>query len=110
MAREYLKKATIQVQKRRAEVEQTVRQMLAEISEKKDEAIARYARDLDKWTGPLKVGRGEIEAKSKQLSKVFKEDFEICHRNVVEFAKRQKESIKAFEVELYPGAVLGQRL
>jgi sulfopropanediol 3-dehydrogenase len=29
---------------------------------------------------------------------------------VTEFAKRQKESIQAFEVELYPGAVLGQRL
>lgn len=110
MAREYLKKASVQVQKRRAEVEETVRRMLGDIAEQKDDAIRRYARDLDKWTGEFRVSDAEIAEKSKQLSKVFKEDFDICHRNVVEFAKRQKESIKAFEVELYPGAVLGQRL
>ena len=110
MARDYLKKSTVSIQKRRAEVEETVRRMLADISANKDEAVARYARDLDKWTGSFRVTAAEIEAKSKTLSKVFKEDFEICHKNVTDFAKRQQESIQAFEVELYPGAVLGQRL
>lgn len=110
MTREYLKKSTVVIQKRKAEVEATVRSMLDDIAANRDEAVARYARDLDKWTGPFRVSQAEIEAKSKSLSKVFKEDFAICHRNVVEFAKRQQESIKAFEVELYPGAVLGQKL
>ena len=110
MARTYLKNATVAVKKRRAEVEETVRGMLAEITANGDDAIRRYARDLDQWTGPFRVTADEIMAKEKLLSKVFKEDFEICLRNVTEFAKRQKESIQAFEVELYPGAVLGQRL
>jgi sulfopropanediol 3-dehydrogenase len=110
VARDYLKKSTSSVKTRRAEVQDTVRRMLADIAENGDDAIARFARDLDGWTGPFRVGEDEIAAKSRQLSKVFKEDFEICHRNVVEFAKRQKESIQAFEVELYPGAVLGQKL
>ncbi|MGE0701484.1 MAG: histidinol dehydrogenase [Hyphomicrobiaceae bacterium] len=110
MAREYLKKSAVAVKKRRAEVEDTVRRMLTDIAENGDDAIRRYARDLDKWEGDFRVPAAEIEAKSRSLSKVFKEDFEVCHRNVAEFAKRQKESIQAFEVELYPGAVLGQRL
>ncbi len=110
MARTYLKSATVAVKKRRAEVEETVRGMLAEITANGDDAIRRYARDLDQWTGPFRVTADEIMAKEKLLSKVFKEDFEICLRNVTEFAKRQKDSIQAFEVELYPGAVLGQRL
>lgn len=110
MARNYLKKATALIQKRRAEVEATVRRMLDDIAENRDDAIRRYAHDLDKWTGEFRVGQAEIEAKSKSLSKVFKEDFAICHRNVTEFAKRQKASIEAFEVELQPGAVLGQKL
>ncbi len=110
MARNYLKKATAPIQKRRAEVEATVRRMLDDIAENRDDAIRRYAHDLDKWTGEFRVGQAEIEAKSKSLSKVFKEDFAICHRNVTEFAKRQKASIEAFEVELQPGAVLGQKL
>jgi sulfopropanediol 3-dehydrogenase len=110
MSTTYLKKAAVPIQKRKAEVEATVRRMLDDIQEKRDEAVARYARDLDKWTGPFRIGQAEIEAKSKSLSKVFKEDFATCHRNVVEFAKRQKDSIKPFEVELQPGVVLGQKL
>ena len=110
MAREYLKQASVPIQKRKADVEATVRTMLAEIASKRDAAVARYARELDAWTGPFRVTQAEIEAKSKSLSKVFKEDFATCHRNVADFAKRQKDSIQAFEVELYPGAVLGQKL
>ncbi len=110
MARDYLKKASAQIQKRRSEVEDTVRRMLTEIAEHRDAGIARYARDLDNWTGPFRVTQAEIEAKSKSLSKVFKEDFAFCHGQVVEFAKRQKDSIQAFEVEQQPGVVLGQKL
>lgn len=110
MAREYLKKAAVAISKRKADVEATVRTMLAEIAANGDGAVAKYARDLDKWTGEFRVTQSEIEAKSKSLSKVFKEDFATCHRNVTEFAKRQKDSIKAFEVELQPGVVLGQKL
>jgi sulfopropanediol 3-dehydrogenase len=110
VARQYLKKASAPVSKRRAEVEETVRRMLGDIQANGDEAIRRYARDLDKWEGAFRVSEAEIATKSKQLSKVFKEDFEVCLKNLQDFAKRQKESIQAFEVELYPGAVLGQRL
>ena len=110
MARHYLKKCTAPVQKRRADVEETVRGMLAAIAAEGDAAVKRYAETLDKWTGAFRVTQAEIEAKSRSLSKVFKEDFAICHKNVVDFAKRQKDSIEAFEVELYPGAVLGQKL
>ncbi len=110
MARHYLKKCTAPVQKRRADVEETVRGMLAAIATEGDAAVKRYAHTLDKWTGEFRVSQAEIEAKSKSLSKVFKEDFAICHKNVTDFAKRQKDSIEAFEIELYPGAVLGQKL
>ena len=110
MARAYLKKASVPIQKRKAEVEATVRRMLDDIGATRDDAVRRYAHDLDKWTGEFKITQAEIEAKSKSLSKVFKEDFATCHKNVIDFAKRQKDSIQAFEVELYPGAVLGQKL
>ncbi|MFM9942073.1 MAG: histidinol dehydrogenase [Hyphomicrobiaceae bacterium] len=110
MAREYLKKSTVAVQKRRADVEETVRGMLGAIATEGDVAVKRYAENLDKWTGEFRVTQAEIEAKSKMLSKVFKEDFEVCYNNVVEFAKRQQDSIRAFEVELKPGVILGQKL
>ena len=110
MPRQYLKRSALPIQKRKAEVEATVRRMLDDIQSGGDEAVARYARDLDKWTGAFRVSEAEIEAKSRSLSKVFKEDFAVCHRNVTEFAKRQKASIEAFEVEPQPGVVMGQKL
>jgi sulfopropanediol 3-dehydrogenase len=110
MARTYLKKSAIEPAKRKAEVEETVRRMLADIEANRDAAVAKYARDLDKWTADFRVGAAEIEAKSKSLSKVFKEDLAYCLTQVSEFAKRQKESMHAFETEIQPGIVLGQKL
>ena len=66
--------------------------------------------DLDKWTGEFRVAPAEIEAKSKTLPVTFKEDFAFCHRQVTEFARRQKDSMRAFETELEPGVTLGQKL
>jgi sulfopropanediol 3-dehydrogenase len=110
VGREYLKKSTVDAHKRMAEVEDTVRRMLADIAERRDEAVQRYARDLDKWSGEFRVSQAEIEAKSKALPTTFKEDFAFCHAQVTEFARRQKHSMRAFETEMEPGIILGQKL
>lgn len=110
MAREYLKTAAGGAQARKAEVEDTVRRMLADIATDRDAAIRRFARDLDKWEGDFRVSKAEIEAKAKLLPETFKEDFAFCHRQVTEFARRQKDSMRAFETEMEPGVLLGQKL
>ena len=110
MARDYLKKGAATAQVGRAEVESTVRRMLAEIAEQRDAAVRKFARDLDKWTGEFRVPAAEVEAKTKSLPARFKEDFAFCHRQVTEFARRQKDSMRAFETEMEPGVVLGQKL
>jgi histidinol dehydrogenase len=109
VAREYLKKATVGPQ-RKAEVEDTVRRMLAEIATRRDEAVKQYARDLDRWTGAFRVSDAEIADKAKALPVSFKEDFAFCHKQVTDFARRQKDSMRAFEAETAPGIMLGQKL
>ena len=91
-------------------VRQTVERMLTEIAEAGDEAVRRYARELDKWDGSFKVARETIEAVSQRMPTTFKEDFAYSYRQVTEFAKRQRDSLSEFEVELQPGIRLGQRL
>ena len=91
-------------------VRQTVERMLAEIAEGGDDAVRRYARELDKWDGPFKVARETVEAVSQRMPTTFKEDFAYSYRQVTEFAKRQRDSLSEFEVELQPGIRLGQRL
>ncbi|MCI0429719.1 MAG: histidinol dehydrogenase [Rhodospirillales bacterium] len=92
-------------------VADTVRRMIADIAVHRDEAVRRYARDLDRWQGGnLRVTKDEIRRVARDLPETFKEDFEYCRRQVTKFARRQKESLREFEVELEPGVTLGQRL
>jgi sulfopropanediol 3-dehydrogenase len=110
MARHYLKKAAGALKQHQAEVAQTVARMLADIKSRRDAAVRDYARDLDKWTGEFRVSDDEMRRKFAALPASFKEDFAVCHHNVTEFARRQRESLSPFETEISPGIVLGQKL
>ena len=88
-----------------------VRAMLDEIEQYRDDAVKRYAAQLDRWTKPtFRVSDEEIGAVRRTMSPVFKEDFAFCKKQVTDFAKRQRTVLHEFEVELRPGIVLGQKL
>jgi sulfopropanediol 3-dehydrogenase len=95
----------------RNEVETTVRTMLADIAEHRDDAIRRYALQLDGWEREqFRVSDDEIRRVARALPESFKDDFAYCRRQVTEFARHQLDSMRAFEVETEPGVILGQRL
>jgi sulfopropanediol 3-dehydrogenase len=107
----YLKKAPPKVRHASTGVEDTVRKMLADIAENRDDAVRRYAASLDKWEKPdFRVSKDEFRAASARLPQSFKEDFDFAYRMVTEFAKRQRDSMAEFESEIEPGIVLGQKL
>jgi sulfopropanediol 3-dehydrogenase len=94
-----------------AKVETTVRGMLADIAEQGDEAVRRFARELDHWESEeFRVPGDDIRRAASQMSETFKEDFEFCKRQIQDFAKRQLDSMHEFEVETEPGIWLGQKL
>ena len=95
---------------RRAEVEERVRGMLAEIAAGGDAAVRRYARELDGWEGPFRVDADTIRATAARLPETFKEDFEFCKTQVQAFARRQLASMTEFEEAFGAGIRLGQRL
>lgn len=87
-----------------------VRSMLGEIAEKRDEAVHRFARELDRWEGDsFRVSEDEIRKVERAMPQTFKDDFAFCHQHVTEFARRQKDSMAEFEQEMSPGVVLGQK-
>jgi sulfopropanediol 3-dehydrogenase len=108
--RSFLKQAPTVKPADRQKVEDTVRRMLADLAEQGDEAVRRYARDLDRWDGDFKVSRDRVRAVVRAMPETFKEDFEFCRRQIQDFAKLQLESMHAFEAEVGPGITLGQRL
>ncbi len=107
--KQYLKKSTVSVATRRREVAETVSRMLAEIEAEGDDAVLRYARDLDKWEGPVKVSREQIEKVVAAQPQTFKDDFEFCKHQIQSFARRQLESMHEFAEEFGDGIVLGQK-
>lgn len=108
---EYLKKAPPKPPQDRTNLEQTVRRMLDEIARNRDAAVEKYARELDKWDrGEFRVTPDEIRSVAARLPDSFKQDFEYCRRQVMEFAKRQRASLHEFEAQIEPGVTLGQKV
>ncbi len=110
MAIRTVKKAARTPQSGEDETRQRVADMLKEI-ELGGEAVARsYGERLDSYTGPIEITRAEIEAAAAKIPEQLKQDIAFSHQRVRAFAERQKASVSAFETEIEPGIVLGQRL
>jgi sulfopropanediol 3-dehydrogenase len=107
----YLKQAVPQSRQVSRELVERVRDMLADIEQNRDEAVRRYASQLDRWERPtFRVSDKEIDAARNAMSPLFKEDFAFCKRQVTDFAKRQRDSIQAFEQQFGDGIILGQKI
>ncbi len=84
--------------------------MLADIASHRDEAVSRYARELDGWHGSgFRVSEERIRKAAKDLPGTFKDDLAYSLRQVTGFARRQLETLQEFEAEIDPGIVLGQK-
>jgi sulfopropanediol 3-dehydrogenase len=105
----FIKRAQAEVKLRRADVEKTVRGMIADVADRRDAAVRGYAESLDGWTAELRVSRDQIKKVGSRLPETFKEDFAICHRQVREFAQRQRDSLHDIEAEVAPGVTLGHK-
>ncbi len=106
----YLKKAAKKSQADEGRTQEIVLSMLSEIKQGGEEAVRKYARQLDNWAGDFVVTRKEIESAASCLSQQTKDDINFAYRQVYSFALKQRESMHEFETELYPGVFAGQRL
>ncbi len=109
MAREYLKKAPMTSQTDASDVKATVQGILDDIEARGDEAAKEYAAKFDRYDGPLKLSRADIEAASAKVPEKLKADIRFAYENVRKFAEAQKASLSDFETEIVPGLVAGQR-
>ncbi len=110
MTIEYLKRAAPAQQQIDAATGETVRRMLAEIEAGGEDAARRFARELDGWHGPVVVDAAGFARAEQQLTAGVKDDIRFARDRVLDFARRQRESLHEFEVELLPGLRAGQKL
>jgi sulfopropanediol 3-dehydrogenase len=75
-----------------------VRTILRRIETEGEAAVREYSRTLDKWDpADFRVGPDEVEKAKRQLSPVLLDDIHTAKARIEDFARRQLESIRAFE-------------
>ena len=88
----------------------TVAGMLAEIEAGGEAATRAFAAKLDGWRGDILVGEDSVLEAERGLAETVKDDIRFAHARVRDFARRQRDSMREFEVTLIDGLVAGQRL
>ncbi len=95
---------------RLAAVRETVSQVIADVRERGDQAVRAYSEKFDKWS-PEKFALDpeEIERIVATVPKQVIDDIKAVQARVRNFAERQRESLRDFEVETEAGVFLGQK-
>ncbi len=110
MAITYLKKATKTADTETATAQAVVTNMLAEIGARGEEAVRAYAAQLDGWTAEIVLSRAEIDRRATEVPAQVKRDIDFAIRQVSDFARAQRESMREFSVDLHRGVTAGQRV
>jgi sulfopropanediol 3-dehydrogenase len=92
------------------QVRETVERILADVRERGDAAVREYSERFDSWSPEsFRLTEEGVEKAVASLPEQVITDIEFAQAQVREFAKRQRESLRDFEVETLPGVLLGQR-
>jgi sulfopropanediol 3-dehydrogenase len=86
-----------------------VSEILLDIERGGEDALRRYARELDGWERPsFELSRAEVAA--CEVDPAIREYLERSRERVEAFARAQRATLTDLEVEVSPGVVAGHRL
>lgn len=107
---EHIKQAASDPEADDLAVRERVAEMLMEIETQGEDAVRRYARDLDGWTGDFVLADDKRRDLIASVPETVKDDIGFAHRQVRRFAEAQRDSLQAFEIETEDGVRLGQSI
>jgi len=91
-------------------VRDTVEAILTDISARGDDAVRELSIKFDGWAREdYRLSDTEIDECIGQLSRQDVHDIEFAQKQVRNFARLQRDSMKDIEVETLPGVVLGHK-
>jgi sulfopropanediol 3-dehydrogenase len=106
----YLKKADKTPETETASAQKVVGDMLLQIQAHGEQAVRKYALDLDQWQGDMIVSAAEIAENARKVPAQVRQDIDFAIQQVFDFAIAQRKSLSEFQVELHPGVIAGQRV
>src|SRR5262249_44693787 len=91
-------------------VRETVEGILAQVEERKDQAIRELSKKFDNWEPKdFRLTPDEIRKAIAQVPSRDIEDIKFAQAQVRNFAQKQRETMKDLEIETLPGVILGHR-
>ncbi len=93
-----------------AKVQDVVKGILADIRERKDEAVRELSLRFDGWNpDSFKLSAQQIEAAVAALPAQAVADIQFAQEQVRNFAQAQRAALRDLEIETLPGVVLGHK-
>jgi sulfopropanediol 3-dehydrogenase len=108
MSMTYLKSATKTSETEAGTARRVAGDMIAAIETGGEEAVRRYANELDRWNGPILMDIGAVKSRITEVPHAVRADIDAAIANVRRFADAQRRSVADFEIEIAPGLVAGQ--
>ncbi len=112
MAIRYIKKGKSVEQKAEADakVQEVVRGILADIRERREDAVRELSQQFDNWNpADFKLTDAQVERIVTSLPAQAVADIKFAQEQVRNFAKAQRAALQDIEVETLPGVVLGHK-
>lgn len=106
----FLKQMTPRKSESQAEVQDIVGKIIESVRSEGDEAVRRYSQKFDNWApASFKVTEEQIAEATKAVSDIDRQTISFAQDQIRRFAQAQFDVIKDFEMEMFPGVVLGQK-
>ncbi|WP_299987792.1 histidinol dehydrogenase [uncultured Ruegeria sp.] len=109
MAITYLKQAKSRPTAENNDIRDIVSVMLTSIQRDGEEAVRRYAEQLDGWTGDIALSDEARQTACARVPQDLKEDIQFAHNNIRRFAEAQKATMGECQIEVIPGLIAGQK-
>ncbi len=107
---QHIKKALKSAESHSEEIRPIVQGLLDEIRKDREKAVQKLALKFDNWKDDFILSDAKRQQLIDTVPDQVKEDIRFTHRQVSAFAKAQRDSIREFETQAYPGVRLGQRI
>ncbi len=106
----FLKKAGQAQVRGQEETHTIVQDLLCQMREGGEAKARELSVHFDAWGGDIVLSKAEIKRLTAEIPQGIKKDIGFGVQQVLAFARKQRDALSEFEIELLPGLVAGQRL
>lgn len=106
----YIKKASLSASENSESARKTVVEIMQDISRRGEDAVRELAKKFDNWTQDFVLSEKKRAQLIERVPEHVKRDIQFAHKQVSNFAKAQRDSLREFSITSDAGVRLGQKI